>query len=150
VPRRNEAQTFTRPARIKGRADRWQGRIEAHEAHPEAARACYTGTMPREQTQRILDALRAVPRGRVASYGQIAMLAGHPLGAGGARDVVRILVSMSEKENLPWWRIVRKDGAIALSPGNGAELQRSLLFREGVAFDASGKVARACFWTMGE
>ncbi len=106
--------------------------------------------MPREQTRRILDALRAVPRGRVASYGQIAMLAGHPLGAGGARDVVRILVSMSEKENLPWWRIVRKDGAIALSPGSGAELQRSLLLREGIAFDASGKVAQACFWTMGE
>lgn len=106
--------------------------------------------MPREQTRRILDALRAVPRGRVASYGQIAMLAGHPRGAGGARDVVRILVSMSEKENLPWWRIVRKDGAIALSPGSGAELQRSLLLREGVAFDASGKVAQVYFWTMDE
>jgi len=106
--------------------------------------------MPSEQTLRILNTIRAVPSGRVASYGQIAMIAGHPLGAGGARDVVRILVSMSEKENLPWWRIVRKDGAIALSPGNGAELQRTLLLREGVAFDASGKVAETYFWTLYE
>jgi methylated-DNA-protein-cysteine methyltransferase-like protein len=106
--------------------------------------------MPSEQTLRILDTIRAVPRGRVASYGQIAMIAGHPLGGGGARDVVRILVSMSEKENLPWWRIVRKDGAIALSPGNGAELQRTLLLQEGVIFDASGKVAEAYFWTLYE
>jgi methylated-DNA-protein-cysteine methyltransferase-like protein len=106
--------------------------------------------MPSEQTRRILDTLRAVPAGRVASYGQIALIAGHPLGAGGARDVVRILASMSEQENLPWWRIVRRDGAIALSPGNGAELQRTLLLREGVAFDASGKVAEAYFWTIYE
>jgi len=68
-------------------------------------------------TLRILDAIRAVPYGKVASYGQIALVAGHPRGAGGARDVVRILASMSEKQNLPWWRIVRKDGSIALSPG---------------------------------
>lgn len=104
--------------------------------------------MTREQIRRILDALRAVPTGRVASYGQIALIAGHPLGAGGARDVVRVLFSMSEKENLPWWRIVRKDGSIALSPGNGAELQRTILLREGVGFDASGKVTEACFWAL--
>jgi len=109
---------------------------------------CYIVVMTREQTRRILDALRAVPTGRVASYGQIALIAGHPLGAGGARDVVRVLFSMSEKENLPWWRIVRKDGSIALSPGNGAELQRTILLREGVGFDASGKVTEACFWAL--
>jgi methylated-DNA-protein-cysteine methyltransferase-like protein len=104
--------------------------------------------MPSEQTRRILDTLRSVPAGRVASYGQIALIAGHPLGAGGARDVVRVLSSMSEKEDLPWWRIVRKDGGIALLPGNGAELQRSILLREGVEFDAGGKVTRVYFWTM--
>ncbi|GAB6276512.1 MAG: MGMT family protein [Rectinema sp.] len=108
--------------------------------------ACYTTVMPSEQTLRIIRAIRAVPPGKVASYGQIAVIAGHLRGAGGARDVVRILVSMSEKENLPWWRIIRKDGTIALSPGDGAELQHALLVREKVRFDASGKVVAACFW----
>jgi methylated-DNA-protein-cysteine methyltransferase-like protein len=97
-------------------------------------------------TLRILDAIRAVPYGKVASYGQIALVAGHPRGAGGARDVVRILASMSEKQNLPWWRIVRKDGSIALSPGSGAELQRALLAQEKVEFTKDKKATPGAFW----
>ena len=97
-------------------------------------------------TLRILEAIRAVPCGKVASYGQIALAAGHPRGAGGARDVVRILASMSEKQNLPWWRIVRKDGSIALSPGSGAELQRALLAQENVPFTEDKKAADSAFW----
>lgn len=102
--------------------------------------------MPHEQTLRIVGAIKAVPLGKVASYGQIALIAEHPRGAGGAREVVRVLNSMSRKENLPWWRIVRRDGAIALPAGDGAELQRELLVREGIIFDMDGKIPRASFW----
>jgi methylated-DNA-protein-cysteine methyltransferase-like protein len=97
-------------------------------------------------TRHILEAIRAVPYGKVATYGQIAVLADHPRGTGGARDVVRILSSMSKKENLSWWRIVRADRTIALPSGEGAELQRNLLEREGVFFDREGKIAAISFW----
>lgn len=102
--------------------------------------------MASEMTARIVAAIRAVPPGAVASYGQIAIVAGHPRGSGAAREVVQILNSLSRKENLPWWRIVRRDGAIALPEGDGAELQRELLRGEGVAFNREGKVATRYFW----
>ncbi|MDP3176739.1 MAG: MGMT family protein, partial [Spirochaetaceae bacterium] len=79
--------------------------------------------MPSESTARIAAAIAAVPRGRVASYGQIAAAAGMP---GGARQVVRVLHSRSEKDALPWFRILRSDGSIALPRGGGFELQKAL------------------------
>ncbi len=93
--------------------------------------------MPSEATIRIIKALRRIPRGKVSSYGAIAALAGF---RNGARQVVRILHSSSEKEGLPWHRLLRKDGRIALPPGEGFELQRALLEGEGVEVSASGKV----------
>jgi len=102
--------------------------------------------MASEMTARIVGAIRAVPPGAVASYGQIAMVAGHPRGSGAAREVVRILNSMSRKEKLPWWRIVRRDGAIALPEGEGAELQRELLGQEGIVFDRSDRIPANYFW----
>jgi methylated-DNA-protein-cysteine methyltransferase-like protein len=93
--------------------------------------------MPSEETKRIIQVLRKVPRGRVTSYGAVAALAGLP---NGARQVVRILHSSAEKENLPWFRILRKDGSIALPPGAGFELQEELLGKEGVAVSREGKV----------
>ncbi len=106
--------------------------------------------MASEMTERIVGAIRAVPPGAVASYGQIAIIAGHPRGSGAAREVVRVLSSMSRKENLPWWRIVRRDGGIALPEGEGAELQKELLRQEGVAFDKAGKIAARYFWDGGD
>jgi methylated-DNA-protein-cysteine methyltransferase-like protein len=90
-----------------------------------------------ESTLRILAAVRAVPEGRVSSYRDIALAAGLP---NGARQVARILHSMSEREKLPWHRIVKADGRIALGEGNGRELQISLLRREGVKVSKSGVV----------
>jgi methylated-DNA-protein-cysteine methyltransferase related protein len=104
--------------------------------------------MPSEATRRIIDTLRKVPRGKVTSYGTIAILAGLP---NGARQVVRVLHSSAEKEGLPWFRILRKDGSIALPPGEGFELQRSLLEREGVEVSRGGKVDLERFgWVGGE
>ncbi len=68
-----------------------------------------------------------VPRGKVATYGQIAMLAGYP---GAARQVVWALRSGS---GLPWHRIVGAGGKISLTGEPGME-QRFLLKMEGVGF----------------
>ena len=59
--------------------------------------------------EKILAAIRAVPRGQVAGYGEIARRAGLP---GRARMVARIL-SVNEDPKLPWHRILRSDGRIA-------------------------------------
>jgi methylated-DNA-protein-cysteine methyltransferase-like protein len=93
--------------------------------------------MPAAVTLRIIQALRRVPRGRVISYGAIAALAGLP---NGARQVVRVLHSSAEKEDLPWFRVLRKDGTIALPAGEGFELQRAMLVEEGVEVSPEGKV----------
>lgn len=82
-------------------------------------------------TDRVKQGIKKIPRGRVATYGQIASMAGSPRGA---RQVVRILHSSSEKDNLPWHRVINKQGKVALKPGSGYELQKSLLESEGVIF----------------
>lgn len=90
-----------------------------------------------DSTLRILTAIKAVPPGRVSSYRDIAHAAGLP---NGARQVARILHSLGEQENLPWHRIIKADGHIALEAGNGRELQISLLRAEGVKVSRSGTV----------
>jgi methylated-DNA-protein-cysteine methyltransferase-like protein len=82
--------------------------------------------------QRVMTLVKRIPKGRVATYGQIAALAGNPRGA---RQVVRTLNVAAEKERLPWHRIIDRDGKISLKPSQGYELQRSLLVGEGVMFD---------------
>ena len=90
-----------------------------------------------EYTRRIIEEVKAVPKGKVSCYRDIALRAGLP---NGARQVVRVLHSLSEKHDLPWYRILRADGFIALKPGAGAELQASLLKKEGVELSAEGRV----------
>ncbi len=81
--------------------------------------------------------IRSIPRGKVASYGQVAALAGSPLGA---RQVVRILHSLSRKEKLPWHRVMSSRGAIALRRGAGFETQKKRLESEGVQVGDRGEV----------
>jgi len=81
---------------------------------------------------RILAMIRAIPRGKVAAYGQVAALAGAPHGA---RQVARLLHSSSRKHGLPWHRVVNSQGRISLPPGGGLELQKKLLEAEGVRFE---------------
>ncbi|WP_010258045.1 MGMT family protein [Treponema primitia] len=95
-----------------------------------------------ESTLRILAAIKAVPKGRVSSYRNIALAAGLP---NGARQVARILHSLAEKEKLPWHRIIKADGRIALGEGNGRELQISLLRSEGVRVSKAGVVDMGCY-----
>ncbi len=81
--------------------------------------------------------LKQIPRGKVATYGQIAALAGNPRAA---RQVVRILHSSSDKDKLPWHRVVNGQRKIGLPPGSGYELQQSMLKREGVTFGIGDRI----------
>lgn len=92
-------------------------------------------------TLRIYEVVKQIPKGRVASYGQVAMLAGNPRGA---RGVGFALHRNPEPGGIPCHRVVFKDGS--LCPGfvfGGPEVQRQLLEEEGVPFLPDGRVDMA-------
>jgi methylated-DNA-protein-cysteine methyltransferase-like protein len=89
-------------------------------------------------TARAIIVIRSIPRGKVATYGQVAGVAGSPLAA---RQVVRVLHSLSRRESLPWHRVISSTGAIALPRGAGFEVQKKLLEAEGVLVSAEGKIS---------
>ena len=93
--------------------------------------------MATEFTETVIALLKKIPKGKVATYGQIATLAGSPRAA---RQVVRILHSSSKKHKLPWHRVINSQGEISLLPNQGAEIQKSLLIKEKVKFSLSGSV----------
>ncbi len=88
-------------------------------------------------TLSVIENISKIPCGRVSTYGRIAELAGNPRGA---RQVSRILSTMSEKYKLPWYRVINSQGKISLKHGLGYEEQRQLLESEGVEFDIHGNV----------
>ena len=92
-----------------------KSRLEPHERRPfpEAVRR----------------AVRAIPRGEVRSYAQVALYAGRP---GAARGVGRELKTL---ENVPWWRVIRSDGMLA--PAVAVEQARRLK-AEGVRLEGQG------------
>jgi methylated-DNA-protein-cysteine methyltransferase-like protein len=83
-------------------------------------------------TQRIKDIIKKIPKGKVATYGQIATLAGNPRAA---RLVIWVLNSSSQKDKLPWQRVINGKGKISLKPGYGYEIQKAMLLKEGVEFN---------------
>lgn len=86
--------------------------------------------------RRIYEAIRAVPRGQVAGYGEIARRAGLP---GRARLVARLLAE-NDDPHLPWHRILRSDGRIAFPEGSrGFREQCARLRSEGVRVE-NGRV----------
>lgn len=86
--------------------------------------------------ERILAAIRAIPRGEVAAYGVVAQRAGLP---GRARLVARVLSGNTDPA-LPWHRVMRAGGRIAFPPCSpGFDEQRRRLRAEGVEVDASGR-----------
>ena len=89
-------------------------------------------------TLRVIELIQAIPPGYVMSYGQVAAAAGNPRGA---RQVVRILHSMSHKHNLPWHRIINAQGEISFSVKD----QRELLEAEGIVFGLNGKIDLAVY-----
>jgi methylated-DNA-protein-cysteine methyltransferase-like protein len=100
--------------------------------------------------ENIYAVVRSIPRGKVATYGQIAELAGV---ANGHRIVARAMRSCPER--LPWQRVIgKKDarrGQINIEDPDHAALQRGLLESEGVVFDAGGFISLARFgWRLDE
>ena len=98
---------------------------------------------PESSYQKIYAVVRRIPRGRVATYGQVAHLAGLP---GRARQVGYALHAMASDAAVPWHRVINGRGEISrrAEPG-GDEVQRSFLESEGVPFDRSGRVDLACY-----
>jgi methylated-DNA-protein-cysteine methyltransferase-like protein len=88
-------------------------------------------------SQRVKDIIKRIPRGKVATYGQIAALAGNYRAA---RQVVWTLNSSSRKDELPWHRVVNSKGQISLKPNCGYEVQKELLQKEGVKFGKGGTI----------
>lgn len=82
--------------------------------------------------------MRRIPRGRVATYGQVARLAG--LG-GQPRLVGYALAALPDDSRVPWHRVVNAQGRVSPRAEPGADaLQRALLERERVRFDARGRI----------
>jgi methylated-DNA-protein-cysteine methyltransferase-like protein len=91
--------------------------------------------------QRIYAVVRRIPEGRVATYGQVASLAGL---AGHARQVGYALHALPNGTAVPWHRVVNAKGGISLRSMPGGELvQRGLLKREGIPLDPRGRVPLA-------
>jgi len=80
-------------------------------------------------TEDVVRIIKSIPAGRVMTYGQIAREAGSPRAA---RQVVRILHSMSNKYNLPWHRVINSKGELPKIGGSFAYMQKSMLEAEGV------------------
>jgi methylated-DNA-protein-cysteine methyltransferase related protein len=99
------------------------------------------GSHLRELYRAIHAVIRKIPRGRVATYGQIAELAGLP---GGARIAAAALKTSKPGHRLPWQRVIGKKGKatgrIAIHDPIGAAMQRQLLEDEGVAIGDTGTV----------
>ena len=90
-------------------------------------------------SEKVIQVVRKIPRGRVATYQQVAGLAGK---IHASRAVAWILNSSSEKYELPWHRVISKSGKIAFKPlTHNFRLQRRLLKKEGIEVDQfSGRV----------
>ena len=87
--------------------------------------------------QTVIKLIKKIPKGKVATYGQIAAMAGDPRGA---RQVSWILHSSSDKEKLPWHRVINKQGKISLPPDSGYEIQREKLEKEGIVFSLRNSI----------
>ena len=82
--------------------------------------------------------VRRIPSGAVATYGQVAALAGMP---GAARQVGWALAALDEETTVPWQRVINARGEISQRGVREVEdLQRALLESEGVEFRSSGKI----------
>jgi methylated-DNA-protein-cysteine methyltransferase-like protein len=109
-------------------------------------RAAARGGAARSSYERIYDAVRSIPRGRVAGYGEVARLAGLP---NAARQVGYALHALRDPSDVPWHRVVNARGEISPRASGYHLPQRRLLEREGVRFDARGRIDLAAFGWRG-
>jgi len=107
--------------------------------------------MTKLSRERIYEQVRRIPEGRVATYGQIAELAGFPRYA---RQVGYALAALRQQNEygIPWQRVINARGTISRRAQPGyEEYQRILLEDEGVVFDDDGRVSLTRFqWQPGD
>ncbi len=91
-----------------------------------------------QRYSRIFRVVEQIPSGRVATYGQVAALAGYP---GQARQVGYALHSLPEGTEVPWQRVINARGEVSpRSEGGWEHYQRHLLEEEGIVFGDSGRI----------
>jgi len=91
----------------------------------------------------IYEVVAQIPRRRVATYGQIAELAGIP---GQSRRIGYALSALSGNTSIPWHRVINAKGMVSLRSSSGSDqLQMRLLKQEGIVFDGSGRIDLARF-----
>lgn len=84
-----------------------------------------------EFSKEVLTLIKAIPRGKVVTYGDIARLAGRPRGA---RRVGWLLHSCTQSHHLPWQRVLKSGGVLSFPTGSTHFLlQKELLEKEGIA-----------------
>lgn len=89
-------------------------------------------------TERVWRLVRKCPRGRIVSYGGVAAILGTPRAA---RGVGQALKALPDDTDVPWWRVVNRNGEISIRSAEYAPaLQRALLEAEGVKFDVRGRI----------
>ena len=88
-------------------------------------------------TNNVIKIIKQIPKGKVTTYGNIAILAGNPRSA---RQVSWILHSSSKKYDLPWHRVINSKGIIAMKSVDGKNTQKELLEKEGIEFISDFKV----------
>ncbi|MEL3974013.1 MGMT family protein [Rossellomorea oryzaecorticis] len=88
-------------------------------------------------SERAIIIIKNIPQGKVMTYGQIARYAGSPRGA---RQVVRILHSMSKKHQLPWHRVINSKGEIGFQDQEQFNQQKNSLESEGVFLNHKSKI----------
>lgn len=88
-------------------------------------------------TKRVWQVVRRCPKGKIVSYGGVAAILGQPRAARGVGHALSVLPPGSD---VPWWRVLNRNGEISIKgPINGPQLQRALLEQEGVRFDRRGR-----------
>ncbi|KHD88731.1 MAG: DNA methyltransferase [Bdellovibrio sp. ArHS] len=89
-------------------------------------------------SKKVIHFIQKIPLGQVATYGQIAKLAGKPQGS---RGVAWILHSSSKAHKLPWHRVINSQGKISFPEASAAfKKQKALLRHEGVVFLDKNKI----------
>jgi len=88
-------------------------------------------------TESVIEIIKSIPKGKVQTYAGISKLVGH---RNGARQVVRILSSMSEKQGLPWHRVINSKGELPQMNSDMFIEQIELLRKEKIKVSDEGKV----------
>ncbi|WP_291426529.1 MGMT family protein [Deinococcus sp.] len=100
--------------------------------------------------ERVLALVAQIPEGRVMTYGQLALLSGHPGAARQAGFVLNSWVGGPGKgePELPWQRVINAQGRVSTHKAGFGDLQENLLRAEGIHFDDSGRcdLSRLQWW----